>query len=215
MKAEKKNITGWEASKPTMEFLEIGYDKLTPSLFKWLKNACKNAHKNKERANKDLAGHIKEEYKLPDRNKKFDEFIFSIIKNSRLSNYFRKIKVLTENRPLILNDMWVNYQKKYEFNPPHDHSGVFSFIVFMQIPYDLKKENDYFPDVVNKSFSTSRTAFLITDIHGSICNKSLEIDKSFEGKIVVFPALLKHQVYPFYTSNDYRITVSGNLEIQV
>ena len=139
----------------------------------------------------------------------------TLIENSPLKKYLKSLKVLTENRPLVLDTLWVNYQKKYEFNPVHDHAGIFSFIIFVQIPYDLKKEDDYFPKVINKCFSTSRTEFLITDMLGNISLKTLEVDKSFEGKIVIFPAQLKHQVYPFYTSDNYRITVSGNLRIKV
>ena len=29
----------------------------------------------------------------------------------------------------ILNSFWVNYQKQYEFNPIHDHTGLFSFVI--------------------------------------------------------------------------------------
>ena len=30
--------------------------------------------------------------------------------------------------------MWVNYQKQNEFNPLHDHNGVYSFVIWMKIP---------------------------------------------------------------------------------
>ena len=33
-----------------------------------------------------------------------------------------------------LNNFWVNYQKQYEFNPLHDHSGIYSFVIFVKIP---------------------------------------------------------------------------------
>jgi len=215
MKAENDSITGWEASIPVMSSIDLAYGKLKSDDFKWLKKACKTAYKNKKESNKKLAGHLKEEYYILERNDKFEKFIFSLIENSPLKNHLQRLKILTENRPLVLDTLWVNYQKKYEFNPMHDHAGVFSFIIFVQIPYDLKKEDNCFPKVVDSRFSTSRTEFIITDMLGNISHKTLEVDKSFEGKIVLFPAQLKHQVYPFYTSNNYRITVSGNLRIKV
>ena len=46
---------------------------------------------------------------------------------------------------------------------------------------------------------------------GSINCKPIDVDKSFEGKMVMFGAKHLHEVYPFYTSDDYRITISGNL----
>jgi hypothetical protein len=42
---------------------------------------------------------------------------------------------------------------------------------------------------------------------------TIDVDKSFEGKMLMFPNSAYHTVYPFYTSDDYRITVSGNLDI--
>ena len=43
----------------------------------------------------------------------------------------------------------------------------------------------------------------------------LNVDKSFEGKMLMFPSKQMHAVNPFYTSDGYRITVSGNLKIKV
>ena len=41
------------------------------------------------------------------------------------------------------------------------------------------------------------------------------VDKSFEGQMLMFPAPLQHIVYPFYTSDESRITVSGNIKLWV
>ena len=43
----------------------------------------------------------------------------------------------------------------------------------------------------------------------------IDVDKSFEGKMLVFPSKLQHLVYPFYTSDEHRITVSGNVNFWV
>ena len=60
--------------------------------------------------------------------------------------------------------------------------------------------------------STSRLSFLQVSpiIRGGIDSVILNVDKSFEGKILMFPSYVQHQVFPFYTSDDYRITISGN-----
>ena len=51
---------------------------------------------------------------------------------------------LPSDYKLFISDLWVNYQKKYEFNPPHSHSGVASFVIFIHIPYDLSEEEKVF-----------------------------------------------------------------------
>ena len=73
-----------------------------------------------------------------------------------------------------------------------------------------------FPNV-NKSSSntTSKLCFLVTDGMGDIITHLIDVDKSFEGKMLMFPAKMNHMVYPFFTSNDYRVTVSGNINLDV
>ena len=88
----------------------------------------------------------------------------------------------------------------------------------MQIPYDLKKEDGYFKDLPGTgrhAYHTSRLTFVNTKTDGDILTSLVNVDKSFEGKMFMFPSRQKHLVYPFYTSNKYRITVSGNLKLKV
>jgi len=30
--------------------------------------------------------------------------------------------------------------------------------------------------------------------------------------MIIFPSIIQHGVYPFYTSDEYRISVSGNID---
>ena len=39
------------------------------------------------------------------------------------------------------------------------------------------------------------------------------IDKNFEGYMVVFPSLLGHSVNPFYSTDEFRISISGNVSV--
>jgi hypothetical protein len=62
--------------------------------------------------------------------------------------------------------------------------------------------------------STSKLCFLNTDLLGEPMFDSIPVDKSFEGKMLMFSASQYHAVYPFYTSDEERITVSGNLKFK-
>jgi hypothetical protein len=42
-------------------------------------------------------------------------------------------------------------------------------------------------------------------------NESLPVDKKMNGVMCVFPAPMIHYVTPFYTSDEYRISVAGNV----
>ena len=209
-------MTNWEKifKNNWFEYLGIAGFELEKENFKWLKKASQTSKKNNLKYNKNLIGHIKEEYEIKDWPKSFESFLMNCTKHNAFKVFTKKFDMLSENKPAYLSNMWVNYQRKYEFNPLHDHSGVFSFIVFIKIPYDLKKEDKYF-NILNKKNNTSRLAFLNSKPDGSILDTNVDVDKSFEGKMFMFLSKQVHMVYPFYTSDGYRITISGNIRLKV
>ena len=93
---------------------------------------------------------------------------------------------------------------------------IFASLGFTLQKKDSKKEEEYFSDIkedpANIRYNhTSKFAFLNADYSGEIRCDLLNVDKSFEGKMVMFSAKQSHQVFPFYTTDDYRITISGNI----
>jgi hypothetical protein len=119
------------------------------------------------------------------------------------------IDVVSHPRNLKFKDVWANFQKKHEFHPHHIHGGLYSFVIWSRIPYDLEEELKVFPDATYKC--ASMFTFYYTDILGQVHSHTVPVDKSYEGIICVFPKGLGHSVNPFYTSDDYRIAVSGDI----
>ena len=115
---------------------------------------------------------------------------------------------------LYLNNAWVNFQNKHEFNPSHTHTGIISFVVWLKVPYTIKEE------MMNKSvaYSNSPVAgcfqFMYCDALGNINGHTISCEKETEGTILIFPAKMQHCVYPFFTSDEYRISISGNFYIK-
>ena len=68
--------------------------------------------------------------------------IINVVKNIEpLREYFLELDVLWPNdQPLVLKSLWVNFQKKYEFNPPHTHDDDLSFVIYTKIPDGLEEE---------------------------------------------------------------------------
>jgi len=216
-------MTGWNKFLEEMNHelirCNILATELTSENFKWIKKEVVKAKKIGVKKNKSLAGHIKEEYAMPGINQSFNNFLLSNASTHEIFKvYNNRFNVLSENKPIYLDNFWVNYQKKYEFNPIHGHSGLYSFIIFVKIPYDLKKEQNYFPEVsktLDSRTQTSKLNFVNVEPNGQISTTTVPADKSFEGKMFMFPSKQRHLVYPFYTSDDYRITVSGNIKVKV
>lgn len=181
-------------------------------LFDNLKKKVKDFEKNtffKEKIknfNKTLAGNLEEEYRF-DFDKDIDIKKFILSETNDYYNEFYNIK----NSNLIIKDSWINFQKKYEYSPLHTHDGDLSFVIWISIPYDLEKELNYKNCVNSNCPSNSLFSFLIVNNFGNIVTQHINVDKTFEGKMIIFPSKMHHQVYPFYTSNNYRISISGNL----
>ena len=114
-----------------------------------------------------------------------------------------------DKRPeYVLSALWINHQKPNDFTPPHDHDGKLSFVIYLSIPDELKKENKEYK---GKSCGPGGIQF----IYGNGPRDCVTY-MSFmpeENDCFVFPAWLKHWVAP-YKSNCTRISVSGNFHDQ-
>lgn len=117
-------------------------------------------------------------------------------------------------KPYTLEDRaWINVQKKHEFNPVHWHYGTVSWVTYVNVPYDLEEELAQ-PHVVNSIFQcASMFQFVYNKLDGGITTHNLRIDNTWECVLLMFPSYLKHQVYPFYTSDETRISVAGNIRV--
>ena len=208
--------TNWEKSQEYFRQRQISSFDVPEQLFSLVKDACYYSKENGKPFNDTLAGHIKEEFLLPFNGTSAPQellnFLYQSLVQGPFGESFSDQIVLSQPVPPFLGSMWVNFQKKHEFNPIHLHTGVASFIIFVKIPYDLQEEEDYFEVVAGGDTKyTSKLSFVTVSHNGYIDSEPVDVDKSFEGKMLFFDAKHRHLVYPFYTSDDYRITVSGNI----
>ena len=166
-----------------------------------------------ERYNEGLAGNIKREYLL----KKTKNYIGTLVE-PMIYNYIEHYNyrdILQSNikqKNLVIDSVWVNYQKKGEFNPIHMHYGTMSFVIWMDIPFLKQDEVNLTPDIPADKNEAGNFAFVYSDPLNTTKTVNIAVDKSYEGTLCVFPSSLRHCVYPFYTSDDYRITVAGNFK---
>ena len=198
--------------------------KLPFDLFTKLINSIDDLSSESEKYNKNLLGHMKEEYSLNHVKDDIAEYIEALAASYNQANpgFIDAFEEVSKSKfyRLYLDTLWVNKQKKYEFNPVHHHAGALSFVIWIKIPYELSEEESYFPPISGgteenrKNSYTSKFAFVYNDILGRIRHYPVPIDKGWEGTVLMFPASLHHCVYPFYTSDDYRISVSGNIRIR-
>jgi hypothetical protein len=174
---------------------------------------CVENKKGSEKQN--LAGNILGSYQLTDK----DDWFFHNIVYSFLSEYNKHFYNLgnalpiNARHPYFLSKLWVNYQKENEFNPLHDHTGIYSFAIWMKIPTNHFEQNKNPISLNSNSHKISVFDFQYTDMLGSIRNYSYEMSPKVEGTMIFFPSELKHQVYPFYNCDEERISIAGNVSL--
>lgn len=199
---------------PIRENYGYGIDKAPQNVLEELGQQINNLQSDFSKGikyNDNLAGEIQHEYKIPPQfqTKQYIKDLAQRFENESqymVSNY-------NPIPTLKLDDLWVNLQKKHEYNPTHQHNGVYSFVIWYKIPFTFEDEQKY-------NYTTNRNS-----LHGefifinpinvtTIDTIGLGIDKSKEGYVAIFPSSLNHAVYPFYSSDEYRITVAGNINIE-
>ena len=135
--------------------------------------------------------------------KNFFNEIFTIY-NHALGQWLGK----TDNLQYIVSDLWCNFQRANEFNPPHNHGGLLSFVIYLKVPKDIKNECLRHQETKSSAGPGSISFFMgDSDKKNSVTNNSFFPE---EGDMFIFPAWLKHWVFPF-KSKCTRVSVSGNV----
>jgi hypothetical protein len=186
--------------------------RLPQHLLDEIKKECAEIQNNFENYsdntyNIQLIGQIEKEYQLHHTPVVLDKFLNTFVKHY----YDHWVKKDVNDHEFKIHEAWVNFQKKHEFNPIHNHSGLLSFVLWIQIPYDLNEEL-----ALNHSSKSNRPCSSIFNFHyvnmkGDLALANIPVSKEHEGILMLFPSWLNHSVNPFYTSDDYRISVSGNI----
>ena len=106
--------------------------------------------------------------------------------------------------------LWINYQQANEYNPPHNHGGDVSFVIYLQVPEEIVKENEEMQGV-HRNVGPGMINFSHGEEMPFCINQSSKMPEV--GDLFIFPAWLQHHVNAF-KSDVERISVSGNLNFK-
>ena len=166
-----------------------------------IKKLCTKKSKDYRRS---LAGLIKNEYEID--HKKLFPIINPYLHSYTIAYSDYTSKMLGNKIKLI--SAWVNYMTKFESNPIHTHTDDLSFVIFTQIPKELKEEanntvsNNTRPGAINFMYTLETGKYHI--------NQHTFMPEV--GDFFIFPASLHHYVNHFQSEGE-RISISGNLTV--
>jgi len=177
-------------------------------LFQKIKDESESLETNNSQMVSDLSGSgvVKHYYMNKDNQKEFFEFLMYLkdVYIEAYPQYVPSFKSFSHSVPYVCGTPWFNIQRRGQFIPNHTHDGLLSYSLWVKIPYDVEEET-------KQGIYASCFEFNYSNITGTSAAKLVKVDKSFEGKIIMFPASLQHCVYPFHTVDDVRISMSGNI----
>jgi len=187
---------------------------IPPQIYQTLNREIVDIHTNDKdivRMNYTLAGQITKEYKITKSRQLLDPYLEEMGRAYQKQwNYYPKKNSNNDN--LKVESVWVNMQKKLEINPLHNHDGTLSFVAWLYVPFKLEDERNMENCKNSRTVELASTfQFVYTTALGTIANCPMFVESGWEGKIIMFPSELLHIVYPFQTSDDYRISIAGNL----
>ena len=177
--------------------------KITPDECQMLLKEGKKCRKKSNDHRHQLAGHLSEEYKLTDAKgitlwlKKYVSAYAESYAKWRGGNY-----KLTNLR---MDVFWINYMKSNDFNPPHNHSGDLSFVIYPKMPEEIIEENKKYKGT---SVGPGGISWFYGHADKQYISTVREVPQT--GDIYIFPASLNHWVFPFRSKVE-RVSVSGNI----
>jgi uncharacterized protein (TIGR02466 family) len=174
-----------------------------------IKRLHKDGKKELQSYHKQLAGHVKRQVLFNDDTTDWFYQQIQPILDTYRQGHLQYHGLAKREVKIGYDDLWINFMQPGDFNPMHTHAGDYSFVVFVDIPKSLKKEQDAFegtsavPGSLQFEYGVQARPPWATTGHAVIPET---------GQMLMFPALMQHWVIP-YKTNCTRVTVSGNLRI--
>ena len=197
----------------------IYIDKIDENIIKELDVRIEEAGGKPEfDASGQLAGRIKKQTHL-------DEVISDTTRNVILNhckNFFEQTSGGQElpMSAMTLDSIWSNIQEAREYNPIHQHTGNFSFVIYTRndledLSVEEIQDNEYDNKVVDYD-NQKPLAGMIELFYGegNWMNWTSFQHIPKRGDILIFPSWLRHTVYAHYETGKIRISVAGNVSFK-
>lgn len=195
----------------SIQFPNLGYVRNTvqDSQIRQLQTWVDSIDDRTTTINHSHVGTIAREYEIEDVLVKKE---LSDILGPMVQQYATDMHFTLEQRPMGLTTAWCNLQTSGEYFAAHTHAGVFSFALWLTVPFTQADEHAWREARGKSGRETASFQFHYTDALGRITPNVLEVDSTWENEVIVFPGEMMHSVTPYYSTDDIRIVVSGNID---
>lgn len=199
--------------------------KLGKTEMDYLWTRIKAAEEREEDVRSTLAGQISASLALDDIDNYFQNnilqplaqeylnqqpWVMADIRGNRMSSATKS----NDSFDILLDQWWVNKQKQGEYNPVHNHSGLFSFAIWMHEPAEHDEQNKQDNAKTSGRPSNNQFTFHYSTMTHQMTFSVYPLGKELEGTMLFFPSQLLHSVNPFFNNDGIRISIAGNMGVK-
>ena len=180
-----------------IDYLWEKVKKYTPEAT-WEGNTCVDAGKMEDK-----------QFAINDDENIFTEKVLIPMTENYFSAYGTPFKHKSSHfHQMTFSRFWGRLSKDGDYQSIHDHQGVFTFVVWLRIPFEGKVERKIQP-----GFRPEAGDFVLVypDTCGALQKRTWVLGPGAEGKMLFFPSDLNHIVYPHYSTEEYRISLAGDI----
>lgn len=164
-----------------------------------------------------LAGRIVQQYDISDNCSKqvYDEI------TGHLKHKYDELQSVTgldyqsgiDWNKVWIDSLWVNIQRAGEYNPPHIHDGMYSFVIYTK--NDMTRD-----EAINNQFDVQKNQTMAGHLELKFSEQNFANFSHYShwpevGDIIMFPSWLQHFVHSFYKEDAERISVAGNFQMGI
>lgn len=141
---------------------------------------------------------------------------------NRLWKSQKELEEMYECVELHVTNIWANRMRAYEYNPIHNHGGNISFVIYTDVPEQIRDEKNITQSNAHGSIqfvyqTDSKIPQVLYERKLSVLEKAGSLLEPTEtlthlpltGEMFMFPSYLRHWVMHF-TSDVVRESVAGN-----
>lgn len=153
-----------------------------------------------------------QQWALYDTTGLFEKEVIIPAVNSYINRWGFPMSCKTTHYPVPrFNRFWTRISKAGEYQPLHTHASIWSFIIWMKIPFEFENEqteelNEMYPEAGNMTIC-------YLDSIGRLQKQPYRLGHKDEGTMLLFPSEFNHIVYPYHMSDEYRISVAGDIAV--
>ena len=199
---------------PFGPFIYLG--KINESILVELQSRIEEVRGDKEKdVGEKLAGRIVQQYDISDACSKS---VYNEI-TGHLKHKYNELEAVTgldyqsgiDWNKVWIDSLWVNIQKAGEYNPPHIHDGMYSFVIYTK--NDMTRD-----EAINNQFDVQKNQSMAGHLELKFSEQNFANFSHYShwpevGDIIMFPSWLQHFVHSFYKEDAERISVAGNFQM--